>query len=199
MTKLVKIIGINLLLSIVVISVGISNSNASGFNSLLKGEYVFSTTKSCAVGPIGDGFNENLSRIADGSSYTMFIQGVYTFNGEGTGSFTFTSLTIQHNQFLAGQFPVRQFYGSGTLLYNVYDDKAFTVESQATVNWSHNGIDHTGIRSGTEVDGWIGLGNQLIIGSDTQPNIEINTFENGTTQELICGRNGTTMRKKMTE
>ena len=196
MTKIMKIIGITLLVGIVIPLVGMSYSNASEFNSTLKGEYVFSQTQSCASGP----FDSDLARIANGITYTVFIQGVLTFNGDGTGISTFTTLQIRHTDILAGQYPVRQSAGSGTLLYNVYEDKTFTVETQA-ISTSLVGPDPGGVAtvSGVEWNGWIGPGKQLLLISDNQPNIEIITLENGNTMERICGRSNTSIRKKLTE
>jgi hypothetical protein len=193
MTKLVKIIGIILLLNIIVPLVGLSNSNASEHNSILKGEYVFSGTVYCARGPEAggpeaeDAFNpDDLSRNADGFVFTGYVQGMLNFNGDGTGSITFTALSIKPLSTQAGQYPVGGAFSpsTATLSYNVYEDKTFTI------TFHENKI----------LDGWIGQGNQLLLLNDNQPNIEIRTNQNGVvTGEAICGRNWTAMRKKLTE
>jgi hypothetical protein len=189
MTTLMKIIGITLLLNIVIFLVGISYSNASDHNSLLKGEYVVSRHMTCAEGPFGVvGFNPDLSRSVDGWTTTMHAQSIYTFNGDGTGSWTTAVVGIKNNN-LAGQYPVGDVYASGTLIYNVNDDRSFIVEAQITSS-------NRGLVSGIVYEGWIGHGNQLLIISDTQPNIEIVTNQTGDTRQRICARNMTAMRKK---
>jgi hypothetical protein len=107
MIKLMKIIGITLLLNFVILLVGMSNSNASEYNSILKGEYVFTGNFSCAFGGFGNGFNPDLSRDANGYESSGNIQGVLTFNGDGTGSFIYTLLAIRHLYYKENQYPVR--------------------------------------------------------------------------------------------
>lgn len=197
MTKIMKIIGIILLFNIVISFVDISNSNASEHNSILKGEYFFSTNRTCSERPTSDVFNTDLSRSANKSLFVAFCQGRITFNGDGTGSFTFTYLHIRPQEYQEEHCPIKHGSGSGILLYNVNEDKTFTIEMQRT------GTNIVAPDPGTIVtesgvwDGWIGHGNQLL--SDTQPNIQILTKENGETVERICGRSGIFMRKLMTE
>jgi hypothetical protein len=107
MIKLMKIIGITLLLNFVILLVGMSNSNASEYNSILKGEYVFTGNFSCAFGGFGNGFNPDLSRDANGYESSGNIQGVLTFNGDGTGSLIYTALAIRHLYYKEHQTPVR--------------------------------------------------------------------------------------------
>jgi hypothetical protein len=76
MIKLMKIIGITLLLNFVSLLVGMPYSNASDYNSILKGEYVFTGNHSCAWGGFGNGFNPNLSRDANGYESSANVQGV---------------------------------------------------------------------------------------------------------------------------
>ena len=108
MIKLMKIIGITLLLNFVSLLVGMPNSNASDYNSILKGEYVFTGNFSCAWGPFGgDAFNPDLSRDANGYESSGNSHGVLTFNGDGTGSVIYTTLAIRHLYYKEGQYPVR--------------------------------------------------------------------------------------------
>ena len=163
-----------------------ANLSASERNSILKGEYVYSTTRSCA----GGFFEDDLSRSANGSFNTAFLQGILNFNGDGTGNINYTILQIDSTMTSAGQYPVTQGSGSGTLVYDVYEDKTFTIELFFPGPPSLEGIKYYGT---------IGHGNQLLLISDTEPNIEITTLENGNTRERICGRSNTSMRKKLIE
>ena len=131
MTKLFKVVGITLLLNIIVPLICISNLIASEFNSILKGEYVFSTTRICASGPL----NLDLSRKVNGSIDMAFIEAIVTFNGDGSGTATWTSiLGIKPTQIYAGQYPVRHSSASGTITYEVFGDKTFQVEIRP-VSW----------------------------------------------------------------
>jgi len=201
MIKLMKIIGITLLLNFVILLVGMPNSNASDYNSILKGEYVFTGNFSCAWGPFGgDAFNPDLSRDANGYESSGNSHGVLTFNGDGTGSVIYTTLAIRHLYYKEGQYPVRGGSALGTLFYNVNEDKTFTVDIEITSTPLMGPYAGTTItRSGIEWDGWIVQGNQILSIYDTQPNIEITTLETGETQENICGTNITAMRKKVIE
>ena len=190
MIKLMKIIGITLLLNFVILLVGMSNSNASEFNSILKGQYIYSQTMSCASGPIGDGFNPDLSRSADGDSRTMFVQGIMTFNGDGTGSLIYTLLAIRHLYYKEDNYPVRGASALGTLLYNVNEDKTFTVDIEITSTPLEGPYAGTTITiSGVEWDGWIVQGNQILSIYNTRPNIRIVTVGTEEPREDICGAN----------
>jgi hypothetical protein len=196
MIKLMKIIGITLLLNFVILLVGMSNSNASEHNSLLKGEYDFSTTRVCVGGP----FNSDLSKKQDGAYFDLgFIEAIVNFNGDGTGTATFTSaLFIKPTQTYEGQFPVSHGYGSGTITYDVYDNKTFTVEMVVTSWTTTVGPPSTTVTlDGIQLEGTIAHGNHLLLMSDTQPNIEIGTRENGSKWERICGRRNTTIRQRL--
>jgi hypothetical protein len=197
MIKLMKIIGITLLLNFVSLLVGMPNSNASDYNSILKGEYVFTGNSSCAWGHFGDGFNPDLSREANGYESSGNSHGVITFNGDGTGSLIYTTLAIRHLYYKEGQYPVRQGAGLGTLLYNVNEDKTFTVDIEITSTpliGPYAGATVT--ISGVEWDGWIVQGNQILSIYNTRPNIRIQTLETKEPQEQICVENITAFRKK---
>ena len=200
MIKLMKIIGITLLLNFVSLLVGMPNSNASDYNSILKGEYVFTGNFSCAWGPFGGGFNPDLSRDANGYESSGNSHGVLTFNGDGTGSVIYTTLAIRHLYYKEGQYPVRQGSALGTLFYNVNEDKTFTVDMEYTITPLEGPYAGTTITiSGVEMDGWIVQGNQILSIYNTRPNIHIVTLETEEPQEEICGTNITAFRKKVIE
>jgi hypothetical protein len=200
MIKLMKIIGITLLLNFVILLVGMPNSNASEYNSILKGEYVFTGNFSCAWGPFGDGFNPDLSRDANGYESSANIQGVLTFNGDGTGSLIYTALAIRHLYYKEDNSPVMQASALGTLLYNVNEDKTFTVDIEITSTPLEGPYAGTTITvSGVEWDGWIVQGNQILSMYNTRPNITIVTVGTEEPREDICKENITAFRKKMIE
>jgi hypothetical protein len=201
MIKLMKIIGITLLLNFVILLVGMPNSNASDYNSILKGEYVFTGSYSCAWGGFGNGFNPDLSRDANGYENSANIQGVLTFNGDGTGSLIYTALAIRHLYYKEDNSPVMQASALGTLLYNVNEDKTFTVDIEITDSTPLIGpyAGATVTISGIEWDGWIVQGNQILSIYNTRPNIHIVTLETEEPQEEICGTNITAFRKKVIE
>ena len=195
MIKTMKILGITLLLGIVISLVGIPYSNASENNSILKGEYDFSTTRVCVTGP----FNSDLSRKQNSGYFDLaFIDAIVNFNGDGTGTVTFTSaLFIKPTLTYEGQYPVSHGYGSGTINYDVNDNKTFTAEIVVT-SWTSTVGPPSNIVliEGIEFEGTITQGNHLILMSDTQPNIEISTIEDGRIGERICGRRNTSISKK---
>ncbi len=97
-----------------------------GFNQLLRGNYAFTGEDVCQVSP--KGFDADSTPLGPTTVFSYSIQGVRTFNGDGTGS-----LIARTNQFNQPQLSRPGASGnsadlSADFTYDVASDLTFTVE-----------------------------------------------------------------------
>ena len=187
-------------------------------HSRLKGEYAFTGTTACLVAPGSTspatptnptpgislpnaGFNANLQPV-DGKvfSSSSSVEGIRTFNGDGTGTVkgTVVSITVPPTPGPAGtgypSFPPSASSNtfSASFTYTVLADGTFTVE---LVPGSFLGTFLTGPRTGqtvtidkTPLAGLIGEDKKMLTLASVEPTIEIQTHSNGDVWPRICHR-----------
>jgi len=96
----------------------------------LQGEYGVTAVVSCLIAPFG--FNDNLTPInpASASSNSHTLQGISTFNRDGTGSFNSTGVLITPSPVPPPQLPhASAFHSSFTFTYDVADDDTITIDA----------------------------------------------------------------------
>ena len=180
-----------------------ADAGPKDFNQLLRGDYAFSGEASCLVS-IG-GFNANLTPVGPPapfpSVFSFDIQGVRTFNGDGTGMVVGRVVSINHPYALPPSppaFPLPFFNRGGAssadiqadFTYAVAPDRSFTIQT-GTVN----GTVLTGTRAGQtftivniQFAGLISKDHKTLTIAHDQPNIETVVYSNGDIQQRICHR-----------
>jgi hypothetical protein len=133
-------------------------------------------------------------------SFLNSVQGIRTFNGDGTGTVkgTVVSITVPPTPGPAGSgypsFPPNASSNmfSASFTYTVLADGTFTVE---VVPGSFLGTFLTGPRTGQTVTvdqppltGLIGKDKKMLTLASVEPTIEINTYSNGDVWPRICHR-----------
>lgn len=116
------------ILMLVVCSAWLTRAEAApqGFNQLLRGNYAFTGEDVCLVSP--KGFDADFTPLGPTSVFSSSIQGVRTFNGDGTGR-----LIARTDQFNGPQPSGPGASGnsadlSADFTYEVASDRTFTVE-----------------------------------------------------------------------
>jgi hypothetical protein len=97
--------------SALAMALAVSSAIADSGTGQLKGTYVFSGSSVCAVSPAlitptsytpPPGFRANLTGIGETFPVTFSIQGIQTFNGDGTGSIEARIASLSHGNQLSG-------------------------------------------------------------------------------------------------
>jgi hypothetical protein len=160
------------LLSFAIFSIGgvaIADDNR---NEPLKGDYAFSETRICTQ---------------FGSSSTSIIYGTYTYNGDGTGSFTSTNAPSENT-------------GGGTFSYVVNRNRSFTQEfGPINVAFAPGGASTSGTITGAVTAGQIAQGNKVLVLGYLNRNPETVTLVSSSTGlpstfTRICIRSGSAVR-----
>jgi len=81
-----------LMLALAAVAVTIYSAGAIAGSSQLKGTYGFTSTNACLYA--SDGFNASFQALGTATSAHVASQGVATFNGDGTGTFTERNMSI---------------------------------------------------------------------------------------------------------
>ncbi len=153
----------------------------------LKGQYAFTGEASCLVSP--SGFTAKLQPV-DGSSVVSYsVQGVRTFNGDGTGRVDATTVDISYDN--ANPSASSQTF-SFLFTYVVNADGSFTSD---VVPNSYVGTFVAGPRTGQtvtidnfELAGIASVNNMTLTLATPSPKVETHTFSNGDVQKRICHR-----------
>lgn len=188
----------------------------------LKGSYGFTGTADCLVAPgnvpgatplpnptpgiplPNSGFNLNLQPNDAGPTSAAFtrsfsVEGVRTFNGDGTGTVQGTAVDVTHRPTPGPNgyphFPPAA--GSATFSfsfnYTVNGDGSWT---STMVPGSYSENIQTGPRTGQtatidaipQVTGWISQDGKTLIAEHAAPTVEVRTFSNGDVWPEICHR-----------
>lgn len=211
------VVGVTLLL------VGSGAAEAKNFNHLLRGDYAFSGEATCLVSivtglnpqgqPIGGGgFNTNLTPFGPPAPFPFLIsfsiQGVRTFNGDGTGSVAARIVSISHPFAVPAQTQQQSpfanlgtpFFNRGgassgdiqsTFTYEVAPELTFTVQTPVV-----SGTFDSGTRAGQMVtitnipvfSGRISSDHHTLTLAHEDPVVEAHTFSNGDVHQEICHR-----------
>jgi len=166
--------------------------NAAADSPHLKGVYGFTGTDACLVAPAG--FNAELQALGTSVwSFSSNAEGIRTFNGDGTGTFKSTSVSINPPPtpgFLPGASSSNS---SASFTYKVNADGSFTVTNAPGTD---KGTVLTGPRKGQTftVDnvptatGLISENGKTLTTAGLTPGVETITYSNGNVYYRICHR-----------
>jgi hypothetical protein len=163
----------------------------------LKGQYAFTGEASCLgsttvsqgtpVSP--SGFNSKLKVVGDSFVVSYSVQGVRTFNGDGTGKVEATTVDLSYDN---GTPSASSQTFTFLFTYVVNADGTFTSD---IVSNSYVGTFVAGPRTGQtvtvdnfELDGIASVNNMTLTIATPRPIIETHTFSNGDVQQRICHR-----------
>ena len=156
----------------------------------LKGDYGFTGPAAClATSAPGPGFNPNLTPTDGSFGQSFTVEGIRTFNGDGTGTVKGSSMgiTIPANVNSAGSNDF-----SFSFTYTVNDDGSWTsdvvgVETGTVKTGPRAGQTFTISNSPTSV-GLISRNGRTLTLATLEPTVEIVTFSNGDVHKRICHR-----------
>jgi hypothetical protein len=171
---------------------------AKDLEKRLKGDYAFAGEATCLVSLTG--FNSNFEPVGPGlwpRVFTFSIQGVRTFNGDGTGKVVARTVSLSHPFALPGTPP---FFNRGSassadlesdFTYTVSPDLTLTVITPVVT-----GKVLTGSRTGQAVTitnvppftGFVSEGLDSLTLAHDAPGIENHHFSNGDADQRICHR-----------
>ncbi len=176
----------------------------AGPDQLLKGDYAFTEEASCLVSNMG--FNADLTP-QDGRFVVSFsVQGVRTFNGDGTGMLQGRSVGFSHPDRISISPPAFAVLGGAfsndfqaSFTYDVAPDGTFTTQ----VTGQLTGTELTGARTGQtfaidhfpELSGRISEDHKSLTLASAAPSEEDVTFSNGDVQHRICHRSRGLLRQ----
>ncbi len=167
-------------------------------NKLLKGDYAFTGEASCLIAL--DGFDPtDLTPLSDSRFVTSFsVQGVVTFNGDGTGARYGSTVSFTHSDrpVILGGAGSDEFQASFT--YDVAPDKTtFSTQLSAPLT----GKFLSGLRKGQTytidkipLTGMISEDKKSLTLATDEPTIETQTFSNGDVHYRICHRSRVLIR-----
>src|SRR5215467_14951176 len=165
-------------------------TNAAADPPKLKGEYAFTGTAAClSTAAPGPGFNPNFTPTDGSFGQSFAVEGIRTFNGDGTGTVKGSSMgiTIPANTNSAGSDDF-----SFSFTYAVNDDGTWT----SNVIGVETGTIKTGPRAGQTFTisnsptstGIISQNGSTLTLATLDPTVEIVTFSNGDVHKRICHR-----------
>ena len=158
----------------------------------LKGTYGFTGTDACLYAPAG--FNAKLQPVGTAFwSSSNAVEGIRTFNGNGTGTFKNSSMGITVPP-TPGFLPsANSSTSSASFTYTVNADGSFTSQN---VPGTDKGTVATGPRAGQTftlnnvppATGLISENGKTLTTAILTPGVEIQTFSNGDIEQRICHR-----------
>jgi hypothetical protein len=156
----------------------------------LKGEYGFTGTAAClSTAAPGPGFNPNFTPTDGSFGQSSAVEGIRTFNGDGTGTVRGSSMgiTIPANVHSAGSDDF-----SFSFAYTVNDDGIWTsdvigVETGTIKTGPRAGQTFTVSNSPTST-GLVSQNGSTLTLATLGPTVEIVTFSNGDVHKRICHR-----------
>lgn len=121
----IKKLAVFVIITAIVTFISVAMASA-GNNNPVTGEYAVTAGMSCIYTP--SGFNPNLTPVtAAVGSNSITLQGIFTFNRNGTGSFDSTGVEINPPPALKGPAHANAFHFSFTFTYDVADDDTITI------------------------------------------------------------------------
>jgi hypothetical protein len=165
-------------------------ANAVADSPNLKGEYGFTGSGACLIASMGKGFNPNLTPTDGSFGSSDAVEGIRTFNGDGTGKVSGTSMgiTIPANTTSAES---SNFQFSFT--YTVNGDGSFTADPvpgtfNGTVTAGPRATQTYTISNQPTLTGLISNNGATLTAATLTPQIETIKFSNGDTFQRICHR-----------
>lgn len=176
-----------------------AEADPNNLNKLLRGDYAFSGETTCLVS-IG-GFDPDLTPANPPAPFpfvvSFSIQGVRTFNGDGSGKIVGRTVTLSHPYALP--LSPTPFFSRGgasssdidaAFTYQVAPDRTFTAVTTLV-----NGTVLAGSRAGQTFTvvpiplvGQISHDNKTLTTASEEPTLETQSFSNGDVQYRICHR-----------
>jgi len=182
-----------LILGTILISAGTASAQGQG-NQQLKGTYAFSGEGTCLVSPTG-GFNSDLTPTnpAGRFVFSFSVQGVRTFNGDGTGTMRARTVSITHSDVAA----VAVLGGGGST--DIVSSFTYQVAPDGTVSIllsvPMTGTVLTGTRAGQTftidqlpLSGLVSKDRKTLTLASVTPTVEVVTYSNADVQHRICHR-----------
>ena len=156
----------------------------------LKGTYGFTGSDVCLIASLG--FNARLQALGTTFSSSDSAEGIRTFNGDGTGTFTNHTTTTTVPPTVGFLPSASSSKNSASFTYKVGDD-TFTSEN---VPGTNVGTILTGPRAGQttktegvpKATGLISANGHTLVTSILTPGVETITFSNGDVERRICHR-----------
>lgn len=188
---------------------GAVSAQAKDLDKRLKGDYAFAGEATCLVS-IG-GFNSNFEPVGPPAPFprtvTFSIQGVRTFNGDGTGKVIARSVSIVHPVALPGTPP---FFNRGSASSaDLESEFTYTVSADLRLSISTPVVTSkilTGARTGQTVTitnvppfaGFVSEGMESLTLAHEAPGVEHHHFSNGDADQRICHRSRILHERKAT-
>jgi hypothetical protein len=149
--------------------VGQANAGPRDFNQLLRGEYAFTGEGVCLTSP--GGFTANFSPIGPSFVNSFSVQGIRTFNGDGTGTVSGRTVSVGHQ----GPANARDFAADFT--YTVAPDRSFTVDQGLVTSTlvAGPGTVHS-VATDVKFSGRISQDLKTLVLSTKEPNVETVSF-----------------------
>ena len=178
-----------------------AGADTENLNQLIHGDYVFTGEATCIVA-LPPGFNPNLTPRDGRYTLSFSVQGVRTFNGDGTGALTGRSVSVTHadTPVTLGGASSSDFQASFT--YNVAPDRTFTTVLSGPLT----GTILTGTRAGQTftitnfplLTGLISQDHKSLTLASEEPIVEVITYSGGPnpTEYRICHRSRALFRLK---
>src|SRR5258708_31324900 len=174
------------------VEVMIRAANAASDSPLLKGEYGYTGSASCILSPFG--FNCRFE-VVDGNSRSNSsnVEGIRTFNGDGTGTDKSTTLTLTVPPTPGFQPNAGSSTSSFSFTYTVSEDGGWTANA---VPGTNKGTVLTGpragqtftVQNGAPVTGLISRDGSTLTVADLTPAVETITYSDGFVIHRICQR-----------
>ena len=172
----------------------------AGLNQVLSGDYAFAGEATCLVAQ-PPGFNNNLTPIGGRFTLSFSVQGVQTFNGDGTGTLSGRIVTVVHpdgTSPMAGNASSADLQGS--FLYTVVAPD-LSVATQLVGPLT--GTNLTGPIAGQTftitnfpvLTGVLSQDHKSLALTTAEPTIELQTFSGGTVFHRICHRSHVLLRQ----
>jgi hypothetical protein len=179
------------IMGVILLGVGTAAADPPQLHQLLHGDYVATGEGTCLVA-LPPGFTPDLTPIDGRFTFSSSTQGVWTFNGDGTGTSQSRSVSLTHPDTPVTLGGAGSSDTQASFTYTVAPDRTVTVVSSGPVT----GTVFTGTRTGQTftIDpfaGYTGLlardRQSLALASD-EPTVEVETFSNGDVHYRICHR-----------
>ncbi len=183
------------ILGVMLLWPGAAAADPQDLNHRLRGDYAFTGEAACMESLVG--FTAKLTPTADGVFLESFsVQGVRTFNGDGTGTLVGRSVgfTAPSSNPGAGSSDFQ-----ASFMYNVAPDGTFTSQLSGLLT----GTVLTGDRAGQTftldlppVSGIISADRESLTLAHDAPAVETITYSNGNVHYRICHRSRVLLRLK---
>jgi hypothetical protein len=167
-------------------------ANAAADSPRLKGAYGYTGSASCLLAPFG--FNSRFE-VVDGNSRSNSsnVEGIRTFNGDGTGTDKSTILTLAVPPTPGFQPNAGSSTSSSSFTYTVSEDGVWTADvvpgtNKGTILTGSRAGQTTTVQNSASVTGLISRDGSTLTAADLTPTVETITYSDGFVIQRICQR-----------